>query len=319
MGQGQPLLRAALGDSVQTMTTPDFVTFYMEPELCQSAQAGKHNFIGKLANVVSRAGLEVQYVPFGSEGQRGGTEWSLNHIKSPLNERGLCFRRVYHYPFWQIEQSAERWSWDVAQTAFEPDSSDAAKAERFYKFWQSRLFGGAPKNTKKDGFVYVPLQGKLLDHRPFQICSPIEMVKHCLAQTECPVIATLHPSESYSASETQALEALEKSHARLTVQIGSMSDLILGCDYIVTQNSSVAFNGYLFGKPALLFRKTDFHHIAVQANLDDLAASFAEVKHTEPDYVAYLHWYWQKNSINAGRPEAEERIAARLRRFGWPV
>jgi hypothetical protein len=319
MGQGQPLLRAALGDSVQTMTTPDFVTFYMEPELCQSAQAGKHNFIGKLANVVSRAGLEVQYVPFGSEGQRGGTEWSLNHIKSPLNERGLCFRRVYHYPFWQIEQSAERWSWDVAQTAFEPDSSDAAEAERFYKFWQSRLFGGAPKNTKKDGFVYVPLQGKLLDHRPFQICSPIEMVKHCLAQTECPVIATLHPSESYSASETQALEALEKSHARLTVQIGSMSDLILGCDYIVTQNSSVAFNGYLFGKPALLFRKTDFHHIAVQANLDDLAASFAEVKHTEPDYVAYLHWYWQKNSINAGRPEAEERIAARLRRFGWPV
>ena len=301
------------------MTTPDFVTFYMEPELCQSAQAGQHNFIGKLANVVSRAGLEVQYVPFGSEGQRGRTEWSLNHIKSPSNERGLCFRRVYHYPFWQIEQSAERWSWDVAQTAFEPDSSDAAEAERFYKFWQSRLFGDAPKNTKKDGFVYVPLQGKLLDHRPFQTCSPIEMVKHCLAQTECPVIATLHPNERYSTLEVQALEVLEKSHARLTVQIGGMNDLILGCDYIVTQNSSVAFSGYLFGKPALLFRKTDFHHISVQADLDDLAIGFAAVKRTEPDYAAYVHWYWQKNSINAGRPEAEERIAARLRRFGWPV
>jgi hypothetical protein len=319
MGQGQPLLRAALGDSVQTMTTPDFVTFYMEPELCQSAQSGKHNFIGKLANVVSRAGLEVQYVPFGSEGQRVGTEWSLSHIKSPSSERGLCFRRVYHYPFWQIEQSAERWSWDVAQAAFEPNSSDATEAERFYRFWQNRLFGDAPENAKKNGFIYVPLQGKLLDHRPFQICSPIEMVKHCLAQTDCPVIATLHPSERYSSLEIQALDALKKTHARLTVQIGGMNDLILGCDYIVTQNSSVAFNGYLFGKSALLFRKTDFHHIAVQADLDDLATGFAAVKRAEPDYPAYVHWYWQQNSINAGRPEAEERIAARLKRFGWPV
>jgi hypothetical protein len=301
------------------MTTPDFVTFYMEPELCQSAQAGKHNFIGKIANVVSRAGLAVQYVPFGSEGRNDGTEWSLNHIKSASNERGLCFRRVYHYPFWQIEQSAERWSWDVAQAAFERDNLDIEEAERFYKFWQNRLFGDAPKNAKRDGFVYVPLQGKLLDHRPFQVCSPIEMLELCLAQTDCPVIATLHPNESYCAAEIQALEALDKSHVRLTIQIGGMKELISGCDYVVTQNSSVAFNGYLFGKPALLFRKADFHHIAVQAGLDNLAAGFAEVKRTEPDYAAYLYWYWQMNSINAGRPEAEEHIAARLKRFGWPV
>ena len=45
----------------------------------------------------------------------------MSHIKMPLDKRGLCFRRAYHYPFWQIEQTAERWSWDVAQAAFEPD------------------------------------------------------------------------------------------------------------------------------------------------------------------------------------------------------
>ena len=63
------------------MTTPDFVTFYMEPELCQSAQAGKHNCIGKIANVLSRAGLEVQYVLVGSEGRSDETEWSLTPTK----------------------------------------------------------------------------------------------------------------------------------------------------------------------------------------------------------------------------------------------
>lgn len=98
-----------------------------------------------------------------------------------------------------------------------------------------------------------------------------------------------------------------------------MSDLLGRCDYIVTQNSSVAFNGYFFGKPSLLFRKTDFHHIVVQADIDQLVAGFEAVQTIQPDYAAYVHWFWQKKSINAGRPEAEDMIAARLKRFDWPV
>lgn len=319
MGQGQLLLHPALGGSVRTMKATNFVTFYMEPDLCKSAQLGKHNFIGKLVGVMSRAGLEVQYLPFGQRSERKGIEWSMSHIKSPPDARGLCFRRAYQYPFWQIEQSEERWSWDIAQAAFEPVKSDAKEAERFYRFWQNRLFGDAPESARKSGFVYIPLQGMLLDHRPFQLCSPIQMVEHCLAQTDLPVIAGLHPNEHYSRPETRALDALEKVHDRLTVKVGGMNELLLGCDYVVTQNSSAAFNGYFFGKPALLFRKTDFHHIAVQADIADLAAGFSTVQTSRPDYAAYLHWFWQKNCINAGRPEAEERIAERLKRFCWPI
>ena len=173
------------------MSDLETVTFYMEPELCTSAEAGKHNFIGKVARVLTQSGLDVAYESFG---RSMGDGWSMSHIKTPPNQRGLCFRRLYHYPFWQIEQSAERWSWDVAQSAFEPDPAEAKQAACFYSFWQKRLFGDAPQQSSKDGFVYVPLQGKLLSHRPFQICSPLEMVEHCLAHTSCQVIATLHPN-----------------------------------------------------------------------------------------------------------------------------
>jgi UDP-N-acetylglucosamine 2-epimerase len=147
----------------------------------------------------------------------------------------------------------------------------------------------------------------------------MEMVEHCLAHTSCQVIATLHPNEHYEKAEIAALERLAKMHQRLTVQSGGMVELLTACDYIVTQNSSVAFNGYFFGKPALLFRKAEFYHIAVQADMDELAQGFAAVAQAEPDYAAYTHWFWQKNSINAGRPEAEDMITARLKRFGWPV
>ena len=317
--QGQALLQVALGGSVRIMNSPDFVTFYMEPDLCKAAQAGSHNFISKVGDVIKRGGLDVQYLPFDQQNNREGKQWSMSHIKSPRTSDGLCFRRVYHYPFWQIEQSSERWSWDVAQAGFLPDPAEAKEAERFYGFWQNRLFGDGPKKAKKNGYIYVPLQGRLLVHRPFQVCSPIQMVKHCLEYSDAPVIVALHPNENYSAAEVSALEQLEKEHGQLTVQLGGMNDLLVGCDYIVTQNSSVAFNGYFFSKPALLFRKTDFHHIAVQADLADLATGFSKVQNTNPDYAAYVHWYWQKNSINAGKPDAEDRIKARLIRFGWPL
>lgn len=312
------MLPCPQGSSVSGMKS-ETVTFYMEPELCQSAQAGTHNFIGKVAGVMTCAGMDVRYVPFGLRGVPEGHGWSMSHIKSPPDARGLCFRRAYHYPFWQIEQSAERWSWDLAQSTFEPDPADAKEAARFYGFWQNRLFGDAPKNTSRGDFIYVPLQGKIAAHRPFQICSPLKMVEHCLDQTDMPVITTLHPNERYEKAEIAALKKLEQTHNRLTVQTGGMEELLVGCDYIVTQNSSVAFNGYFLGKPSLLFRKADFHHISVQADLSDLAAGFSEVQQITPDYATYVHWFWQLNSINAGRPEADEKIAARLRRFGWPV
>jgi hypothetical protein len=36
-----------------------------------------------------------------------------------------------------------------------------------------------------------------------------------------------------------------------------------------------------------------------------------------PDYDAYLWWFFQKMSINAGRPDVEDNISAELRRLGW--
>ena len=311
------MLHTCLPLNSNGMSTPETVTFYMEPELCESARAGKHNFIGKVAGVMQAAGMAVEYAPFGLRGAPSGRGKTLSHIKAPPDADGLCFRRAYHYPFWQIEQTSERWAWDVAQRPFDPDPNDAQEAARFYGFWQKRLFGDAPHVTKQDGFIYVPLQGKLSEHRPFQICSPLEMVAACLTHTDKAVVATLHPNEVYSNSEISALEAMAKANLRLTVQTGGMNDLLPRCDYIVTQNSSVAFNGYFFGKSALLFRKADFHHIAILADADDLPQGFANVQTNAPDYAAYIHWFWQRNCINAGRPEAEEKIAARLRRFGW--
>lgn len=301
------------------MTQDPTVHFLLEPELREAAQAGDHPFIAKMALVLESASFRVAYRGH-NDTDRSAETYVLSHMKAPPTNRGLVFRRVYEYPFWQIESSAERWEWDVAKSTFYPAQISAQDAAQFYAFWQKRQYQDAPMQTSRAGFIYVPLQGRLRDRRSFQSCSPLEMIEHCLAHDPSrQVIATIHPNEIYSDAEIAALEALERKHKRLRVDVGDMVPLLQGCDYVVTQNSSVAFAGYFFGKPALLFGKIDFHHIAVQADMGNLAQSFAQVSKAKPEYAKYLYWFWQDQSINAGRDDVYGKITARFRRFGWPI
>lgn len=291
--------------------------FYLEPTLLDSARAGAHPFIGRVADVARQAGMGVA---FHSNGLADRAMFDPNapalfHMEQPWGPRGLTFRRVYHYPFWGIEPTAERWRWHVAQVAFDGQRIDRREATRFARYWRERLFGADALAPRRDGFVYVPLQGRLLDHRSFQACAPIDMLRAVLAHDPRPIVAALHPKETYTPDELTALSALQSAHPRLEVTLGRMAELLAGCDYVVTQNSSAAFNGYFFGKPAVLFAGADFHHIALKPDRNVADTLRAAPGHS-PDYDGYLWWFWQEMSINAGRPEAEAKIVTALRRGG---
>lgn len=298
------------------------VTFYLEDGLRQSAEAGQHNFLALVAGVLRDAGFTIAYRPDSPEERaasatRGG--YALFHMAEPTHDRALTLRRVYHYPFWAIEPSARRWDWRVARTAFPADAVPRTEADRFYRFWQRRLFGDAPEKAARAGFTYVPLQGRLLQHRSFQSCAPLDMLRATLVHTPGPVMAGLHPKESYSDEERTALDRMQRDHPRLSVTTGGMERWLQCCDLVVTENSSAAFNGFFFGKPAVLFARSDFHHIAVDAARIGAQEALRTAPDMAPDYAGYLHWFWQKMAINAGRPEASERIRDALLRAGWPV
>lgn len=305
------------------MSEARILTFYLHDSLRRRAEAGRHNFINKLCNVVREAGFSVAFTGPKQEQltlsvSRPG--YAMFHMADPFHDRALTMRKVYEYPFWAIETTAKRWDWQVARSSFPAEKADRKEAQRFYKFWQNRQFGPAAAQVKKQGFVYVPLQGRLLQHRSFQCCSPLRMVEQVLEQDRTrPVVATLHPKETYSAEELAALEQLEKRFPRLTVRIGGMAGLLAGCDYVVTQNSSAAFFGYFFAKPAVLFGQIDFHHIAANVIQDGAAAALEMGPHLQPDFAGYVHWFWQQMSINGGLDTAEEKIRNRLKAAGWPV
>jgi len=321
--KGRPLPLPAGTTSVTNMGGQRILRFYLDDDMRQSAMAGQHNFIRKVETVLETAGYRVEFCRntlserVKSASRRG---YSMFHMDAPPHDRTLTFRRVYHYPFWAIEPSNKRWEWHVARTDFPASDVPQKQADRFYQFWQNRLFGSAPQNTTRDGFVYIPLQGRLLDRRSFQACSPLDMIRATLNhEPNRQIIAALHPKEHYSQEELSALDRLQQQNARLSVTTSSMEPLLQACDYIVTQNSGVAFNGYFFAKPVVLFGQVDFHHIA--ANVADLGVAEAIRQGPElaPDYAGYVHWFWQTMSINAGRDEADGQIQDAMSRAGWPM
>lgn len=299
------------------------VRFYLPDAMRDSAAEGRHNFIGKVTEVLERAGFDVRFLDDSLTAQMSAStrdEYSVFHMVEPTHASGVTIRRNYFYPFWKIEAKAKRWTWPVAKTSFDPAIAPKKEAARFAGFWREKLFDGKAQAPTRDGFIYCPLQGRLSQHRGFQSCSPLAMVERlALARPATPIVATLHPSETYQPQELTALNILCEQHPNLSLGTASMADYLHNCDLVVTQNSSAAFMGYFFGKPAVLFARIDFHHIAARVERLGVKAALEQAEQANPNYDAYLWWFLQDQSINAGRPEAHDKIAATLRRHNWPV
>lgn len=298
------------------------LSLHLDPATRQRAMAGQHNFINIVRGVTEAAGFETVFRLNNRATRRAALlmgDHSLTETSGPVHRRALTLRLCHHYPFWHIERSGTRWDWPVAGAAFDPATLDRAEAARFAGYWRRQVFGDAAEGAAREGFVLVPLQARLTERRGFQSCSPMEMLAHLAAGQDRPLRITLHPRAQLSRAERRALDAFLATTPRAALWDGGMVEGLRRCDMVATQNSSVAFWGYFFGKPALLFARSEFHHIAADATRLGIAAALAAAPGLKPDYDAYIYWFWQIQAINAGRPDAARRVAAALRRHGWPV
>lgn len=296
------------------MTEP-LLRIYLEGDMLSTARAGRFNFANVLKAAVESRGWQVEWHPTGPEALSLRDGYALFHMETPPHARALTFRRAYHYPFWQIQPVAQRWRFDVAQTSFDPGQVDGAVARDFADRLRARVLPGPA--LRDDGFVLIPLQGHLRRCRSFQTMSPVQMVQK-VAATGQPCIATLHPNEIHDAQDLAALDDIARRHPNLRIG-GPTMRLLRDCAFVATQNSAVAFDGYLLGKPAVLFGQIDFHHIGL--NVADLGAeqALARARTHRPDFDRYLYWFLQENAINATRPDAGARIVAAMKKGGWPI
>jgi hypothetical protein len=288
------------------MARDRILNFYLNPRK-QSMVAAGMGIYGRIGQAVLAAGWQLHLRD--ETDAVGGPGYHLIYNRAVTEPFCLCLRRCYMDPFFRIEATNDRWDWDVAAARFTPTPG----ADWFRKYWQQRLFKDHPITA--GGYIFMPLQGKLLEHRHFQAMSPIAMIRASLAADPSRrVLATLHPSERYSAAE---LEALRGIGGRFELSDQPSLALLAGCDYVVTQNSAMALTGFFAKKPAVLFGLIDFHHIA--ASVPDMGVEAAFRAVGPAPFSAYLHWFFKQNAISAEAEESSAQISARLRNHGWPI
>lgn len=286
--------------------------------MLRNARAGTFPAMAVLARAVEERGWRVLFEPASPQAQRAGPppgDYALLHMKQPLHPRTLVLRRAYHYPFWRIETVAERWRFAVAQARFDPAGVDGAEAAAFAARLRQRVLPGP--DPVRGQHILVPLQGHLRRTRSFQTMSPVEMLD-LVCRRGRPVVATLHPSERHDPADQRALDRLARRHANLSMGGETMARL-RDCAFVATQNSAVAFDGMILGKPAVLFAQIDFHHAALNVADMGAEAALAAAEQPRPDLDRYLWWFLRDQAIDAQAPDARARMLAAMRRGGWPV
>lgn len=296
---------------------------YLDPGTLADVAGGRHNFFGRVIAAVKARGwrVELRESTLAERVQAPlRTGYALFHMEEPTHAGALTCRRTYTGAFWHIEAVAARWDWPVARAVFRPNPAKRAQATEFADRLRRRLEAeGGGGDVQPGGFILVPLQGRLLAQRSFQAASPIDMLREVLARTDRPILATLHPNETYSDDERRALHDLAAASPRLTVQADGSAAALRACDMVVTQNSGLAFHGYVFHKPAMLFARADFHHIAGSVPEMGVEAAFDRLAGPAPDFDGYLYWFLQEQAINAGRDDCGDRIIDALRGHGWKI
>lgn len=300
------------------MTAEQTLHFHLPDWQIARLRDGKGGILNRVAETVEAQGWTCLLHPESETGALPMAEGYHLVLNRPvIGGKTLTLRRCLREPFWRIEATNDRWDWPIARQPFRPGQV-AGHIGGFMGYWRGRIFGEMP--VTKQGHVLIPLQGKLLEHRHFQSMSPLDMIRVTLrAEPDRPLIASLHPREVYSEAELDALADLIAAEPRLTLATRPTLDLLASCDYVVTQNSSTALAGFFAEKPAVLFARIDFHHIAGSVPDQGVEAAFARVRGPNPAFARYLFWYFKQNAIMSWAEDAPQKITESLRRHGWPI
>lgn len=287
--------------------------FYLKPGPREAIRAGK-SMPARIVAAVQGAGWQVTLCPESERPDiphRDGFHLVLNN--DPGSDRCLVLRPAGFEPFWQIQPSNQRWDWDIAAKTYRPPDVAQDRIDAFVSTWRDQVLKASPGSG---GGILVPLQGRLIERRSFQSASPLVMLHEVLRHWPDRVVtATLHPSERYSPEEINALQALGRDFPRLNLQ--PRPDALATADLVVTQNSTLAFKGFLLNKPAMLWARIDWHHNAASVPRDGMEQAFAQAE-IPRDHGRYLFWYLRRQSLWAW-DDNPKPILKRLSALGWPI
>lgn len=192
-----------------------------------------------------------------------------------------------------------------------------ALQQRFAVPRRSRYKQVSTQSDLPQGAIAVFLQGPSPQRNGQAHCGFAAMLEAvCAGAGGRPVLVKPHPLKPDLGAEIiAAVQA--KGFAPMVVG-ANVHDILAACVATVSINSATALEGFLHGKPAVLFGRSDFHAFVETAREPGaFGAALARALSHPPDYAKALYWYFGQHCLDMTADSFDARLLAIFAEAGF--
>lgn len=260
--------------------------------------------------------------------RRGEADGNIHIVENGRmqGEGWLNAATAYLTGFWHMDPRGMQAESSAADDVFDAGVVDADEAESFSKQLKTQFL--LPRKSRyhqpveitgdlPQGAVALFLQGPSAYHNG-RCNLPMEEMIEIVANGSGgrPVVVKPHP-QMLEVGGLAMLEAMEAG-AEFLVTEANVHDVLAASAINVSVNSAVAFEGFLHGKPAVLFGKSDFPSLITRAHgATDYPAALEAALARDWAYPQMLHWYFSRHTLELAAPDFEARAFAAFERVGF--
>jgi len=317
---------------------PPAVVLHLKDKDCGTDLRGWHLALCRvMVDILRDSGIAVHLRPRDADIKVGTRHVADNRFDDGnlhiIDDRSVCMDNVlncgvaYLWEFWHLDPKGVKSFSSIGDRHFDPKNISAKRAQDFVanlRKWyvdkrKSKYAQTAGYETMAEGATAVFFQGLYPLAAKTSNVSDFEMLQQICDQTgDDPIVVKPHPFATPQ-SDIKKLHQLASQDERLTITQANVHDILSKCALTASINSTVALEGFLHKKPAVLFGIADFHqasHTVGPAQNFAQAQDAALTKDTA--YEAFLFWYFFKNCISYHGAKRDALIWAAFDAAGFP-
>ncbi|WP_152615755.1 hypothetical protein [Leisingera sp. ANG-M1] len=246
------------------------------------------------------------------------------HLQMPNVLNGSM---AYLPGFWHLAPQGVRCYSPIAEKPFRENMIPYKYAAQFYgklktkwkdgrqsRYNQSRDSTRLPKDA-----ISVFFQGNYPREVKATSFTDISMLRDVLEGAGShPVVVKPHPLLADVGTMVELAEIMEQD-GRITLTDANIHDILAVSCATVSVNSSVAVEGFLHRTPAILYGRSDFHHMAeTVTGPGQFAAALERAQTRTGGYAQFMTWYFRNNCLEIGAANLEQRIWEIFTEAGFP-
>ena len=233
---------------------------------------------------------------------------------------------AYLPPYWHLDPAGVQAESSIGALPYDPATVRLQPAMAFIDRMRSRWVvprrsrraqDDAPSDLPK-GALAVFMHGDFAHLRGLAHCSPEAMLRAVLAGAggRC-VLVKPHPRAAEH--DAAVIARVAASGLPVVPTTANVHDILHACAATVSFNSAVALEGFLHRKPAILFGRSDFHHLCeTVTNPADFPDALARsMSRPTGGYAKFLHWYFSRQCLNVDGAAFPARLMDILLRAGF--